>query len=1180
MLRRVHLRFLQAALWGGAWCIGICETLHAFTEDPARLIRNTEPRTPEGEQKGFHLPEGFEVQLFADDAQLGGKPINMAFDARGRLWVTSTQEYPYAVKKEKWSADSTRAAGSKDSIRILEDTDGDGRADKVTVFADDLNIPTGVLPYKNGCIAWSIPNLLFLEDTQHAGRAEHADQRRILFGPLGYERDTHGMISSLRLGLDGWVYATHGFSNTSHFQVLPQNRSANTAANSEVLDISSGSVFRFRPDGSAVQLWTCGQVNPFGLCWDSWGNLYSADCHSNPITQLIRGATYPQFGKTTDPLGFGPVMCEHAHGSTGIAGIVYVDGGLWGSEWNDHMFVGNPVTSKVNHDHITFTGSSPRANEQPDFLVSDDPWFRPVDLQMGPDGALYIADFYNRIIGHYEIPLDHPGRDRKSGRIWRIVKRGLTRSQCECDLSGKTAEELRTIVREHPNVNTRHAAWGELIRRDRFEATDAAHRPPVDVTVSSSLILPVGAAHENAERSKLQAARETAAEMLDTPRLEMMSTLAEQLNGAALQDEHLKQALRIGLRSILQSPGAYQVLASLKAAHAIQNELIRIALAIPSETSADWLLSRITEASQQGQPVENAVFGKCLSHIARYLPVEREAELLKLVQGNFAHDLDTQLDLFFAVQKGEQERKQSEPDAVMRKWAGELDLMLLQALAKDVPQEWSVSTPPSSDNPSPWFATKRKCADGVEADFLDSHPPGGEKLTGGLRSKSFPMPQTLTFWIAGHRGYPNTAAHELNWVRLVDASTGREISRMYPPRHDVAQEVIWQCGGAAAEENPGATGDAKAKHAAPQVLPLASDLAGRAVRVEVMDGDSGSAYAWLALGRFTPPVLTTTNLKSGQRDKRVLALAKLCAPGVLPEADAPRLRAASQETLASLPDKAAQSAETRLALVEATASRHPDPLARLLTPLVKDPALAEPWLELLTNPQSDLTPELAKIFKSATFRQQAALAELLAATREGAGPLLTLAPPSVLAEPLVSSKIKALGDEALTEKLAKLIAALPPPNAAVNALISQRLKSFDPSTADEKRGQQVFAQTCTPCHRIGITGNLVGPQLDGIGVRGAERLLEDILDPNREVDPAFRLHILKLKDGSVTTGLVRREQDGALVYADVVGQEHSVPRAEVTADEVSPFSLMPSGFGEVLTEAQLHDLLRYLLERK
>jgi glucose/arabinose dehydrogenase len=189
--------------------------LASAQETADRLVRDTAPLSPEQQQAALSVPEGFEIQLFAEDGQIGGKPINIAFDARGRLWVSSTREYPYAVAKDRWVDGGTRATGAQDSIRILEDTDGDGRADKVTVFADELNIPTGVLPYGKGCIAWSIPNLVYLEDTDDDGRC---DRRTVLFGPLGYEKDTHGMISSLRLGLDGWVYATHGFSNTSHFK--------------------------------------------------------------------------------------------------------------------------------------------------------------------------------------------------------------------------------------------------------------------------------------------------------------------------------------------------------------------------------------------------------------------------------------------------------------------------------------------------------------------------------------------------------------------------------------------------------------------------------------------------------------------------------------------------------------------------------------------------------------------------------------------------------------------------------------------------------------------------------------------------------------------------------------------------------------------------------------------------
>jgi glucose/arabinose dehydrogenase len=134
-------------------------------KDPfAEGVRPTEALTPEQERAAFHLPPGFDIQLFATEPQIN-KPINMAFDARGRLWVSSNVEYPYAVSKDRFDPATGRTRGSRDRIVILEDTDGDGRADKSTTFADELNIPTGVMPYGSGCIAWSIPNLWYLEDT-------------------------------------------------------------------------------------------------------------------------------------------------------------------------------------------------------------------------------------------------------------------------------------------------------------------------------------------------------------------------------------------------------------------------------------------------------------------------------------------------------------------------------------------------------------------------------------------------------------------------------------------------------------------------------------------------------------------------------------------------------------------------------------------------------------------------------------------------------------------------------------------------------------------------------------------------------------------------------------------------------------------------------------------------------
>lgn len=221
-------------------------------------IRTTEFRTPEEEQAGFKLPEGFEITLYASEPDIG-KPMNMEFDDRGRLWVTQSYEYPMPVDNGRGS----------DKLSILEDTDGDGKADKFTHFVDTLNIPIGVLPVTDGAIAYSIPSITYYRDANNDGKA---DQQKTLFKGFGH-KDTHGMVSNLIRGFDGWVYSCHGFSNTS--------RIAGSDGDSVIM--SSGNTFRFKTDGSHVEQTSYGRVNPFGYGYDENGYLYSVDCHSKPI---------------------------------------------------------------------------------------------------------------------------------------------------------------------------------------------------------------------------------------------------------------------------------------------------------------------------------------------------------------------------------------------------------------------------------------------------------------------------------------------------------------------------------------------------------------------------------------------------------------------------------------------------------------------------------------------------------------------------------------------------------------------------------------------------------------------------------------------------------------------------------------------------------------------------------
>ena len=191
--------------------------------------------------------------------------------------------------------------------------------------------------------------------------------------------------------------------------------------------MNSGNTYRFRLDGSRIEQFTHGQVNPFGLCFDRARQpLFPPIATARRSINSSRGGYYPSFGKPHDGLGFAPrhdgppprlAPPSAASSTTATTSSP--------PSFATTLFIGNVMTSRINRDKLDIQRlARPKRIEQPDFLTRDDPWFRPVDIQLGPDGALYIADFYNRIIGHYEVPLPHPGRDRERGRIWRVIYRG------------------------------------------------------------------------------------------------------------------------------------------------------------------------------------------------------------------------------------------------------------------------------------------------------------------------------------------------------------------------------------------------------------------------------------------------------------------------------------------------------------------------------------------------------------------------------------------------------------------------------------------------------------------------------------------------------------------------------------------------------------------------------------
>jgi putative heme-binding domain-containing protein len=434
--------------------------------------------------------------------------------------------------------------------------------------------------------------------------------------------------------------------------------------------------------------------------------------------------------------------------------------------------------------------------------------------------------------------------------------------------------------------------------------------------------------------------------------------------------------------------------------------------------------------------------------------------------------------------------------------------------------------------------------------FLCSLPPGGESLTGILRTRAFDIPSQITFYIAGHDGYPDKPAGGKNIVRLHDEKTHEVIAEAKPPRNDTAQKVIWNLNAAN----------------------------GRRGYIEVVDGDTGNAYAWLAVGRFEPEVALLPHIDPNQLAAREKSAAELVSKfkgiGLKPRLEAALVR----------PDT---ETDVRPAIASALLSLKPDDLLAAVVPALGDTAVSADLRQRLATAiveRKNAEALLVDIFREAPTRIQIKVAQALAGTANGADKLLKFvqdqhASPQLLLDRVTVDKLGALNKPAIADQIKKLTVGLSR-DEAIQKLIDERRAQYKPGPGDAQKGEAIWVQNCSVCHKIGSIGNVVGPQLDGIGNRGLERLLEDVLDPNRNVDRAFRTHVIVLKDGDVVSGLPRREEGELLILADSLGKEVSVKKSDIQSRRESETSLMPSNFGDLIPPADFEKLMAFLLSKR
>ena len=1129
-------------------------------QDPfASNVRPTEPLPPEEQLKTFHLPEGFEIQLVAAEPDIY-KPMNMAFDAQGRLWVTNSIEYPYAAAE----------GAGHDKVTVLQDRDGDGRAEQVTTFVDDLNIPMGLYPYRDGVVVYSMPNIWFLRDTDGDGKC---DKREVLYGQLGMPVDTHGMQNAFRRGFDGWLYVCHGFRNDT----LLRGRDG-----SEVI-LQSGNTYRIQLDGSRVEQFTWGQVNPFGSTFTPEGDLITADCHSKPLTLLLRGGYFTSFGKPHDGLGFVPSIMEHGHGSTAICGTVYYDGNGFPEPYRNSLFVGNVMTSRVHRDALLRHGSSVEAQEALDFLTCDDPWFRPVDLQIGPDGALYIADFYNRIIGHYEVPLDHPGRDRERARIWRVVYKGRERQPQAAAFSLATADVKQLIeALDDTSLAVRSLATDQLTDRIGQDAATHLQKEVHGLQTANGKVHALWALHRlgQLEDPTLVAALTDLRTTVRIHALRILSELSDwstewdqravaaladrdplvrraaadalgQHSGsrddlfrlldawrsAAVDDVHLRHNIMIALRNRLREPGAISALVKQRVSTDARRLLCRIMLAVPSAEAADFLLAALREGIAEPEQTRDY-----LQHVAAHVEPPGLDALVALVRQQAADDVDYQLELIQLLQRQLVQRGQTHTPKV-ESWGREL----VQRIFKD---QDGASAWINLAAENPWGLERRNCADGQERVLFLSSLPGGERQTAVLRSKTFELPPRFTFYLCGHLGFPDAAAVESNYVRLCLADGGQVLQQALPPRNDTAAKVEWDL----------------AAHA------------GQRGYLEIVDGLALNAFAWLAVSRFEPAVVDLPAVPPRIAAQRLQAAAMIT--GALRLSDL-------EPTLVNFANAEGTDVQVRAACVETLLMLQPNPLALGMRPVLRDATVNRDLQRsiaaaIVARDDAQLRELSRLVMRSVPTRLQEQMAESLVQSAAGADLLLQLtaeglAAPRLLQRPSIQRSLATLNQDDINQRVAKLTENLAPLNEQLAQAIQQRREAFSKATVSAPRGRELFVKHCGVCHQVSGQGAMVGPQLDGIGNRGAERILEDVLDPKRNIDAAFHVSQVVTTDGAVLTGLFRRVEGQTRVFAGKDGKEFSLLANDIDTETKSPTSIMPDNVATLLSEPEFCDLLAYLI---
>ncbi|MEX2215709.1 MAG: PVC-type heme-binding CxxCH protein [Phycisphaeraceae bacterium] len=1189
------------------------------------------PVSPQQSMKHMVLPPGFKAELFASDPEIL-KPICMAWDERGRLWISETVDYPNEMQKE---------GEGRDRIRICEDTDGDGKADKFTIFADKLSIPTSIVHAHGGLIIAQAPDMLFLRDTDGDDKA---DERRVLF--TGFStNDTHAGPSNLRYGFDNWIYGVIGYAGYSGDV---GGKKHNFRQGFFRFQISN---FKSSDERIDLEFLRSSNNNTWGLGFTEDGLLVGSTANGTPSMYMplanryyesVRGWSAAVLNSIADSNYFYPVtdkvrQVDQHHKFTAAAGhAVYTARNYPREYWNRAAFVAEPTGHLIATFELERKGSDVLAKTSANLFASDDEWTSPIVAEVGPDGNVWIIDWYNYIVQHNPTPqgfkngrgnaYETPERDKRHGRIYRLVY---------------DAKLLNPATRDG-------------LGRGETPAQPRTTGNATNARVGGSLVLPSGGSHSTEHLINL-----LKSDIMNT-RLTAQRLLVERFRAsrADMEDTVLKPLIALtqerALDAIGNTPGAMHAIWTLDGLGAFEG------------TSRDPALALAAALKHPAAPVRRAAI------LAGPRSADRMAGVLERLGDGDAHvrmaalqflaDMDSPSDRAGAAVYAMLQRPENSSD----KWIGDAaisaaarhDAGFLRAVLASTESSGKVVDVPVV--PKAKVTYPNLIANPSAETIENGQPAGWRKVTyagsaeqtvvdgGRTGKKSFQIVSakgTDASWTVEVNVTPNTNYQLSAWIKTKGVNKGTgfgaqlNVHQLQNPRiktDGVTGDSDWtrvevsfnsggnnklaiNClfggwgqstgtawfddlqlvqtdgpvspGGSVASPVTGRVGEVISivtRHYA-QRAPVESVVATLASLKGADENLTGFVLGGLASGwpQGKAPTLSDADkaelaalmkaLPEGQRD-RLVTLADRWGQRDIFSGDVAAVIDAMRVQVADRKQGDAQRVDAARRLVRL--ADEADTIALILKQIEPHTtqALADGMiLSIAESRRDDAGAAILKAWGNFTGAARRTAVSVLMRRGPWTLSLLSLIEAGRFQRVELTASdwqiLKASKDEAVASAATKLDALAANPD---RTKVFERMLPALKEKGDINVGKQVFTQLCAQCHIFNGAGGQVGPQLTGIGTRDPKEILAEIVDPNRSLEANFRLWTIVTDEGDGFAGRLDSETQTSVEILDLQGKRHVIQRKNILSMSASGLSIMPVGLIDHLKQEEIASLLEFL----